>query len=251
MIERRHSRPPVVLLAAGNGSRLITADMDIPKPLYQVDGVPLLDHVLDRFMACGFRRFCLVVGFRADRIAQHVRAHRQRGIEVDLVLNPDFHRDNGLSVLASLPKVDGHFVLGMADHVFEPTLLDRLVEAGPEPDGITLAVDRKRHSVFDLPEATKARVEGDRVLRVDKGLTEFDAVDTGLFYAGAALFQALEACRTQGRTKLADGVNALAAAGRVRAVDVGPGRWIDVDTPEAAAEMGKWIHLDRVCSCNA
>lgn len=232
----------VVILAAGNGHRLVTPQMGIPKPLYPVGGTPLLDLVLDSFVSVGLRRFVLVLGFMADRIRTHCQSSRWRDVEVDFVFNSHFEADNALSVLAARPEVTGHFILGMADHLVAPTMIRRLVEGGPEPDGITLAVDPEPERVFDLAEATKVRLAGDRVLEVEKALTEYEAVDTGLFYAGPALHDALEDCRRAGRTRLSDGVNVLASRGKVRAVNVGGARWVDVDTPRALAEVERWLN---------
>ena len=134
--------------------------------------------------------------------------------------------------LAARRVVDGDFVLAMADHLFEARALGRLLDEGPEPHGVALAVDRKLDTVFDLEEATKAQLSGTRVTRVGKELAQFEAVDTGLFYAGPPLFGALDRSVAVGRTTLSDGVNVLAAEGHVRAVDVGDCRWLDVDTPE-------------------
>jgi 1L-myo-inositol 1-phosphate cytidylyltransferase len=236
-------KPPVVILAAGNGHRLITPEMGIPKPLYQVMGAPLVDHVIAGFAAFGFERFVIVAGFLSDRLREHVAA-RHAGRAVDVVFNPEYNADNGLSVLAAASAVKSGFILAMADHLFEPALVRTLVDAGPEPGGITLAVDRRPDRVFDVEEATKAQLDGDRVTHVSKAITEFDAVDTGFFYAGPELFDALAECRTRGRTKLADGVNALANERRVRAVDIGDARWIDVDTPQALAEVERWLVLE-------
>lgn len=233
-------RPQVVILAAGNGHRLVTPEMAIPKPLCLVGHTTLLDHVLETFTSCGFRRFVIVTGYMANAIEDHVRSSSCRA-DIELAHNPDFDKDNGLSVLASAPHVGESFVLTMADHLFDPLMIRRLVDATPEPSEIVLAVDHKPDQVFDLDEATKAQVAGDRVVRVGKSLAPFDAVDTGLFYAGRPLMDALKRCRQDGKTKLADGVNLLAQEGRVRAVDIGAARWVDVDTPQAMAEAEQWL----------
>lgn len=240
---RSSSKPPVVILAAGNGHRLITPEMGIPKPLYEVMGAPIVDHVIDAFTRAGLDRFVIVTGFLSDRLRAHL-AERHASRQIEVVHNPDYHADNGVSVLAAAPMVTSGFILAMGDHLFEPALVRGLVDAGPESDGITLAVDRRPDRVFDVEEATKARIDGDRVTFVSKTITEFDAVDTGFFYAGPQLFDALVECRKAGRTKLADGVNALANERRVRAVDIGDARWIDVDTPQALAEVERCFVLE-------
>lgn len=240
MNDIRRDRPPAVILAAGNGYRLVTRDMDIPKPLCTIGNTTLLDHVLETFTSCGFSRFVIVTGYLAEKIERHIRSSPYQ-VDIELAHNPDFEQDNGLSVLASNKYVDGDFVLAMADHLLEPQMVNRLVEARREPTEIALAVDHNPDRVFDLDEATKAQVADGRVRRVGKALTDFEAVDTGLFYAGRPLIDALERCVVNGQTKLSDSVNLLAEEDRVRAVDIGVARWVDVDTPQAMAEAEQWL----------
>lgn len=101
-----------------------------------------MDHVLEPFAAQGLRRFVFVLGFRGEQLKEHFAAGHGNGLHIEFVFNPKYQADNGLSALASSAKVDGHFILAMADHVFESSALDRLLREGPEPDGVTLAFNR-------------------------------------------------------------------------------------------------------------
>ena len=236
-------QPPVVVLAAGNGRRLVSRQAAIPKPLCRVGGVTLLDRVVSTFAGLGCRRVVVVVGYRADQIEAHLRATAQPA-SVETVYNPDYASGNGLSVLAARTRVNDTFILTMADHVFDARIPGQLLRQ-PPASGITLAIDRKPESVFDLDEATKARVVDGQVVQVGKTLDEFEAVDTGLFFAGRALMDALEDCRAKNQTALSDGVNRLARAGQVRAMDIGSAHWVDVDTPAARDEAERWLRSDH------
>ena len=44
---------------------------DIPKPMLQVAGKPLLEHILDGLREAGIERVCLVVGYRREMIQEH------------------------------------------------------------------------------------------------------------------------------------------------------------------------------------
>ena len=81
-----------------------------------------------------------------------------------------------------------------------------------------------------VDEATKVRLHGSRIIAIGKALTEYDALDTGLFVCAPSLFGALESARAEGDTTLSGGIRILAARGLMRAVDVGDATWCDIDT---------------------
>jgi len=60
-----------VLLAGGKGTRMGAITEEMPKPLLPVRGKPLLEHIMDRLVEAGIRRFLVVVGFQAEQIERH------------------------------------------------------------------------------------------------------------------------------------------------------------------------------------
>jgi glucose-1-phosphate cytidylyltransferase len=60
--------PQVVILCGGRGTRLQESATSIPKPLVEVGGRPILWHVMQIYLAQGFRRFLLLTGYCAERI---------------------------------------------------------------------------------------------------------------------------------------------------------------------------------------
>jgi CDP-L-myo-inositol myo-inositolphosphotransferase len=118
----------------------------------------------------------------------------------------------------------------MADHVVEPALYEALAQEEMRGD-LTLAVDYKLDDVFDMDDATKVKVgPSAEILEIDKELTSFDAVDTGVFRCNEGLFDALQAVYDQdGDASLSQGVKMLASRDRAHVTDVGSAWWQDVD----------------------
>lgn len=69
-----------MILAAGLGTRMRPLTMARPKPMIEVAGKPLVDHVFDRLRGAGVRRAVINVHYLADQLEAHVR--RASGIEV-------------------------------------------------------------------------------------------------------------------------------------------------------------------------
>ena len=57
-------QPPVVVLCGGQGTRLRSAAQNLPKPLIEIGGKPILWHILQIYARQGFRDFILCLGFR-------------------------------------------------------------------------------------------------------------------------------------------------------------------------------------------
>jgi glucose-1-phosphate cytidylyltransferase len=62
----------VVILCGGRGTRLHSADRELPKPLVEVGGMPILWHVVGIFAAQGLTRFTLCTGYRSDLLEAFV-----------------------------------------------------------------------------------------------------------------------------------------------------------------------------------
>ena len=117
----------------------------------------------------------------------------------------------------------------MADQIAAPALVREMC-ALPAGSGPTvLAIDRDLPRVFDIDDATKVKLAGDRVVDIGKGLEASDAVSAGLFVMAPSLCEALESLP---RPSLTEGVSAAARAGLVVARDVGVKLWQDVDSPQ-------------------
>jgi glucose-1-phosphate cytidylyltransferase len=58
-----------VILCGGRGTRLQEHTQSIPKPMVEIGGRPILWHVLQIFLAQGFRHFLLLTGYRGDQVA--------------------------------------------------------------------------------------------------------------------------------------------------------------------------------------
>ena len=233
-----------LILAAGNGSRIASLSGSAPKPLVPLFGAPLLEHIVLSSRAAGIEKFVIVVGYRADAIRRWLAKRPLGDISVTLIENPEYHKANGVSALAAREVLKNPFLLLMADHIFEPKTARALLRQ-PIADGeVILGVDRNINRIFDLEDATKVKVQGKHIVAIGKDLVDFDALDTGMFLCGPALFERLESAKKDGNCSLSDGMRRLAQERKLRAFDVGDGRWQDVDTPEAFAYTERIFERD-------
>lgn len=222
-----------LVLAAGQGSRLRN---DTPKPLLPLLGVPLLARTLFTLRKAGITDAYVVVGHKGDRVRREIAAIERLDLAIHWIENPRWAEPNGVSVLAAAGHLEGPFLLTMSDHLLPVEGLVRLRAQADAGRDLVLLVDKGTSQVHDLDDATKVRLDGERITAIAKELPDFDAIDTGAFLAGPGLFEALKAL--DGGPKgpsLSDGVRRLAAEGRAWVVDGTGLMWQDVDTPDDVA----------------
>jgi CDP-L-myo-inositol myo-inositolphosphotransferase len=223
--------PPAVILAAGRGSRLCS-DGDPPKPLMRLLGLTLLERSIRTAQSAGVREIVVVVGYRGDEVAGHVRSIvSQAGVRLRVAESHAWRLGNGASALASELHVDDRFFVLMGDHVYPREFLSRLVSDDDGRRAVALVVDRDIETVPDLAEATKVRLAGDRITALGKTLTVFDGADTGVFLCRPAIFDALREEAGSGRYAVGDAVQLLASRGQASWSPAEGLFWQDVDTP--------------------
>lgn len=219
-----------LVLAAGNGDRFHNGTRQ-SKLLQPLLGQPLILRTLETARDAGITSLEIVLGYQADGVRRAIEHGTPAGVSIHFSFNPDWHLENGVSVLAARHRFDSRrFALLMGDHLFEAPALTRLLGTPAADHESLLAVDRRPAAPDIATEATKVRMAGTRITAIGKHLTEFDALDTGLFVCAPALFPALDASRERGDTTLSGGVRQLASRGLMRAVDIGDAAWYDIDT---------------------
>lgn len=224
-----------LIIAAGYGSRL--RELSESKPLTPVAGIPLIELGARQAAAAGARRVVVVTGHRADEVEAFLPGLSQRaGVPVVAERIDDWSKPNGWSVMAGAARIDGNYLLMMADHIFSAPILKALAGQHGADRGVTLGIDRRIDSpLIDPDDATWVETDARGFIRsIGKTIPVYDAVDCGAFLATPELAQAIAAAIADGKGgSLSDGMQRLADAGRAATMDIGDTWWLDVDDPRA------------------
>lgn len=222
-----------LIVAAGQGARL--REKGESKPLIRIGGIPLIERVIGRARKAGIEDFYIVSGYRGDDLRMELDAFAAReGIRITHVVNENWDRANGVSVLKAKLYLSGPFVLTMCDHLADPEILRSLISLAYEPDTVTLAVDYNiDNPLNDLEDVTRVKCADGRIEHVGKVIRDFNAIDTGIFLCTPVMFDALEASQAAGDDSISGAMNVLARWNKARAFDIGDRVWVDVDDPAA------------------
>jgi N-acetyl-alpha-D-muramate 1-phosphate uridylyltransferase len=219
-----------MVLAAGLGQRMRPLTDRMPKPLVEVAGQPLLDHVLDKLAVAGVAEAVINVHYLPDQIIDHVASRtRPRVIisdERDRVLG------TGGGVVKALPLLDDRpFFLLNADTMWIDGVRSNLAR-------LAEAFDPARMDVLLLMAPTASSIgytgRGDYSMLPDGALRKRREHQVVPFvYAGAAIMSpSIFAGAPKGEfslTKMFDAANEQERLFGLRL----DGVWMHVGTPDA------------------
>lgn len=165
-----------MIMAAGKGTRMMPLTATRPKPLIEVSGTTLLDHVLDLLRDAGVGRIVVNVHYLADQIEAHLAANAD---DFDVTISDEraLLRDTGGGLVQALPLIpDDPFFCINADNWFADTkvhALHRMAAAwdADRMDVMMLVVPFERagntqgHGDFDLDDMGRLSRDGPRRAR--------------------------------------------------------------------------------------
>jgi MurNAc alpha-1-phosphate uridylyltransferase len=226
---------PLMIFAAGFGTRMGALTADRPKPLIAVAGRPLLDHALAVGDAAGVTRTVVNTHYRADQIALHLKGS---GVAISHECEQILETGGGLK--AALPLLGaGPVAILNSDGIW--TGANPLAELAAAWDG------SRMEALLLLVPLDQARTHGPtgdfRLApdgRISRGKGGEDHV-----YIGA---QILHPGRIQATAETAFSLNlpwnAMIAAGTAFGL-VHQGGWCDVGRPEGIAAAEALLHSAR------
>jgi len=235
---------PVVIIAGGVGSRLEPYSRDIHKCLMELEpDVTLLDFTLRKIEKINPSRILIVIRPQWKEVFMEKLKGRAELLETDV---EEF--GNLYSVSLALKRLNSEsFLLLMSDHIFEQSILDKLLSSSGKA-AFTVCLD-KNPSRAEALEGLKLALKDGEVVYADKSISPRHGIDTGIILCGKDSRTYIEkAIEKFGcKANIADALNLAAADGKVDYVDVTGKLWKDVDTPEDLVEARKvyWQILRR------
>ena len=222
-----------MVLAAGLGTRMQPLTDRVPKPLVEVAGKPLLDHVLIRLADAGVEHAVVNVHYKAEQIEKHLAGHSAPRITISdergVLLGTGGGVVKALPHLGAAPfyliNSDTIWIDGVEPNLkrlaasFDPAAMDALLLLAPTTGSIGY------HGRGDFTMLGDGRLQK----RGEREVAPF-------VYAGAAILApALFKDPPPDAFALTDLFARAAEKGRLHGLRL-EGRWMHVGTPEAIGE---------------
>ena len=230
-----------VVLAAGRGTRMRELTNDVPKPMIEVRGKPVLQHIVQGLRDAGVRKFLIIVGYHAEAVRNFFEDGRRHNIAIEYATQAVRDGTGRVVNLARNFTGESPFVLSYGDILISPVHYKRIVYLPDHMEAVitvTRAEDvSKGGAVFvneqmelvDLREKTKP------------GEPTSPWYNAGLYAFRPSIFEFIAKLEPspRGEYELTDAIRALAQSGKkVQALEL-TGEWADVRDPEILAKLNQ------------
>ena len=145
MTENVHKDLTAVVLAGGMGTRLMPHTAEIPKPLVEVGGRPVVEYLLRRFKQGGVKRVVMAVNHMADQIESCLGDGTRFGLEIEYS-----HEPKPLSTVGPLKLIDNlpeDFIVANGDVICDIDIAALYDAHLHRRAGLTVATYRGRENI--------------------------------------------------------------------------------------------------------
>jgi dTDP-glucose pyrophosphorylase len=230
-----------VLLAAGRGIRMRELTVELPKPMIEVRGKPVLQYIVEGLRDAGIREFFIIVGYRADAVQNFFGDGSRYKIAIQYATQVVQDGTGRVVDIAQNFADNSAFILSYGDILVDP---------------------RNYKSIVNLPDDIEAIITVTRGEDVSKGGAVFlndqmELVDlrekskpgeptspwynAGIYAFRPSIFEFTAKLKPSPRSEyeLTDAIRELAQSGKkVRALEL-TGEWADVRDPEILARLNQ------------
>ena len=76
----------VVILAGGFGTRLSEYTYKIPKPMVDIGGIAMIEHIMNHYFKYGFKEFIICLGYKHEIIKDYFINYNLRNSDISIDL---------------------------------------------------------------------------------------------------------------------------------------------------------------------
>jgi dTDP-glucose pyrophosphorylase len=230
-----------VILAAGRGTRMRELTAELPKPMIEVRGKPVLQHIVEGLRNAGIADLLLIVGYRADAVREFFGHGSCYNVAIQYVTQMVQDGTGRVLDLAHDFVDNRPFILAYGDILVDPANYKRVVGLPDDVEafltvtrgedvskGGAVFLDNEMHLV-DLREKPKP------------GEPTSPWYNAGLYAFRPSIFEFTAKLKPspRGEYELTDAIREFAQSGKkVKAIEL-TGEWADVRDPEILARLNR------------
>ena len=242
-----------VILAAGKGTRMKELTKELPKPMLEVEGKPILQHIVEGVAAAGVAEICVITGWQAETIEDYFGDGSKFGVRIEYARQIVQDGTGKAPELAKAFVGDDDFLLTYGDILVRPetyaAMCGKFGEGGHDALlTVTGSEDVTQGGLMFFDESfaltrlvEKPSAEQVATLKEEGWLKPGEPVwyNAGIYIFRPGLFDFTAKLEKspRGEYELTDALSAMIESGRKIAGLEIAGRWVDVRDPEVLASL--------------
>ena len=228
-----------VILAAGRGTRMRELTAELPKPMIEVRGKPVLQYIVEGLRNAGIGDMLLVVGYRADAVRKFFGDGSRYKVTIQYATQTVQDGTGRVVDLARDFVGNRRFILAYGDILVDPANYEPLVDL---PDDVEAMLTVTRGEDVSKGGAVLVNEQMELVDLREKpkpGEPTSPWYNAGLYAFRPSIFEFIEKLKPspRGEYELTDAICELVHSSRkVRALEL-TGQWADVRDPEILGKL--------------
>lgn len=166
----------MIILAAGQGTRLRPLTNDKPKCMVKYQGKPIIDYILDVAKECSVKNIALVNGYKKEVLEEYLSDEK-----LNFYTNKEFDSTNMVSTLfCAKDFMDDDIIISYADIVYKKEVLEKLIKS---KEDFSVVVDRKWRELWfqrmenPLDDAETLKIKDGKILELGKKPKSYDEIE--------------------------------------------------------------------------
>lgn len=106
-----------IIMAGGKGTRIASVKSDVPKPMIEICGKPILEYQIDNLRRCGLTDITLVIGYLGHIIKDYFGDGSQLGVNISYFVED--HPLGTAGALFKMPQLTDDFLLLCGDVILD------------------------------------------------------------------------------------------------------------------------------------
>lgn len=228
-----------VILAAGRGTRMREMTAELPKPMLEVRGKPVLHYIVEGLRDAGIRKSLIIVGYRADVVRNFFDNGSRFNIGIEYATQVT---QDGTGRVVDLAKdfiADSPFILAYGDILIDPANYKRVVDLTDDVEAIVSVTRGEDVSKGGAVFVNEQMELVDLREKAKPGEPMSPWYNAGLYAFRPSIFEFTARLKPspRGEYELTDAIRELAQSGhKVQALEL-TGDWADVRDPEILARL--------------
>lgn len=250
----------LIIVAAGQGTRLRPLTNDIPKCMVKYKNKPIVDYILETAAECNIKDIALINGYKKNVLVEHLKDK-----DIKFYTNKKFDKTNMVSTLFCAKEfMDDDIIISYADIIYKKEVLESLINS---KENFSVVVDRNWKELWSLRmeeplnDAETLKVKNGMIVELGKKPKNYEEVEgqyIGLIkISKSVIHQFIKFYESLDKNKIYDGkdydnmyMTSLIQLAIDDLLDVKPvyisGGWLEIDSVEDLKVYEKVNILDEI-----